>query len=120
MKGGAGQYFTPRPLIQAIVDVMRAAGTGNPAFSAGRIASNSFSWHARMLRIVKKLHYLKVTIRATHEMSLRSSTHSSDVFYSKYAHPDTSPQPLYCPGGRRSGHFRSPPQLTGRSSALFR
>ena len=65
MKGGAGQYFTPRPLIQAIVDVMRAAGTGNPAFSAGRIASNSFSWHARMLRIVKKLHYLKVTIRAT-------------------------------------------------------
>ena len=24
-KGGAGQYFTPRPLIQAIVDVMRPA-----------------------------------------------------------------------------------------------
>src|SRR5260370_23104861 len=23
VKGGAGQYFTPRPLIQAIVDVMR-------------------------------------------------------------------------------------------------
>ena len=23
MKGGAGQYFTPRPLIQAIVDVIR-------------------------------------------------------------------------------------------------
>ena len=23
MKGGAGQYFTPRPLIRAIVDVMR-------------------------------------------------------------------------------------------------
>ncbi len=25
VKGGAGQYFTPRPLIQAIVDVMRPA-----------------------------------------------------------------------------------------------
>ena len=25
VKGGAGQYFTPRPLIKAIVEVMRAA-----------------------------------------------------------------------------------------------
>lgn len=25
VKGGAGQYFTPRPLIRAIVDVMRPA-----------------------------------------------------------------------------------------------
>ena len=31
VKGGAGQYFTPRPLIQAIVDVMRTdAGADHP------------------------------------------------------------------------------------------
>ena len=44
VKSGAGQYFTPRPLIQAIVDVMRpaasnrvadpAAGTGGFLLSA--------------------------------------------------------------------------------------
>lgn len=46
VKGGAGQYFTPRPLIQAIVDVMRpgpnasicdpAAGTGGFLIAAHR------------------------------------------------------------------------------------
>ncbi|MDP2675314.1 MAG: class I SAM-dependent DNA methyltransferase [Dehalococcoidia bacterium] len=38
VKGGAGQYFTPRPLIQAIVDVMRPAPgetIGDPACGTG-------------------------------------------------------------------------------------
>lgn len=49
-KGGAGQYFTPRPLIQAIVDVMRpepgmticdpACGTGGFLLAAYNYVSN--------------------------------------------------------------------------------
>ena len=38
VKGGAGQYFTPRPLIQAIVDVMRpepGAAINDPACGTG-------------------------------------------------------------------------------------
>ncbi len=38
VKGGAGQYFTPRPLIRAIVDVMRPASgetIGDPACGTG-------------------------------------------------------------------------------------
>ncbi len=40
VKGGAGQYFTPRPLIKAIVDVMRPAPgqtIHDPACGTGRI-----------------------------------------------------------------------------------
>ena len=46
IKSGAGQYFTPRPLIEAMVDVMRpapgqticdpAVGTGGFLFGRGR------------------------------------------------------------------------------------
>ena len=43
VKSGAGQYFTPRPLIQAIVDVMRpdSATRGCATRRPGQVASCS-------------------------------------------------------------------------------
>jgi type I restriction enzyme M protein len=37
VKGGAGQYFTPRPLIQAIVEVMQPAVQGRTNVAGGRM-----------------------------------------------------------------------------------
>src|SRR5580658_7347412 len=48
-----------------------------------------------MLRVIKKLHYVKVIIGAAHEMTLRSSTHSLDMVYCNNAHP--------APRGQRNG-----------------
>ena len=48
VKGGAGQYFTPRPLIAAMVDVMRpAAGTGDlrPGVRHGRLPARGARLH---------------------------------------------------------------------------
>jgi type I restriction enzyme M protein len=55
VKGGAGQYFTPRPLIAAIVDVMRpepkmticdrACGTGGFLLGAYNYLSESGGYH---------------------------------------------------------------------------
>jgi N-6 DNA Methylase len=43
VKGGAGQYFTPRPLIQAMVEVMQPAVQGRTNVAGGRMpgATNS-------------------------------------------------------------------------------
>lgn len=55
VKGGAGQYFTPRPLIQAIVDVMRPAPRetiGDPACGTGGFL---FTAHEYIVREHKNL-----------------------------------------------------------------
>lgn len=62
-KGGAGQYFTPRPLIQAIVDVMRpapgetvcdpACGTGGFLLAAHDYVSHHFPLDADQKRHLK-------------------------------------------------------------------
>ena len=36
VKGGAGQYFTPRPLIQAMVEVMQPHVQGRTSVAGGR------------------------------------------------------------------------------------
>jgi len=60
VKGGAGQYFTPRPLIQAIVDVMRPAPgqtVHDPACGTGGfllIAPDYVSHHHELDRDQKK------------------------------------------------------------------
>jgi type I restriction enzyme M protein len=49
VKGGAGQYFTPRPLIRAIVDVMRPAPgqtINDPACGGCGNRSKTLSWLA--------------------------------------------------------------------------
>src|SRR5271165_5682340 len=64
-KGGAGQYFTPRPLIQAIVDVMRPAPgqtIHDPACGTGGfllIAHDYVSQHNELDRNQKKQLKLK-------------------------------------------------------------
>ncbi len=60
IKGGAGQYFTPRPLIQAIVEVMRPAPGQkicDPACGTGGFllaAHDYISRHAEMTREERK------------------------------------------------------------------
>ena len=61
VKGGAGQYFTPRPLIQAIVDVMRPAPgqtVCDPACGTGGflIAAHDYMAHHHTLDRDQKEH----------------------------------------------------------------
>ena len=72
VKGGAGQYFTPRPLIQAIVDVMRP-GPGqtihDPACGTGGfllIAHDYVSQHFELDRDQKK--HLKLKALSGNEL----------------------------------------------------
>ncbi len=63
IKSGAGQYFTPRPLIQAMVEVMRpapgdtltdpACGTGGFFLAAHRYISQSYSLDKEQKRILR-------------------------------------------------------------------
>jgi len=64
IKGGAGQYFTPRPLIKAIVDVMRpepgmtindpACGTGGFIIAAHDYISRNYQLDVEQKRFLKQ------------------------------------------------------------------
>ncbi len=77
-KGGAGQYFTPRPLIQAIVDVMRpAAGRDDlrPGLRHRRLPARRARLHRRALRQLDRDQ--KQHLRARARCTARSSSTAS-------------------------------------------
>ena len=83
-KSGAGQYFTPRPLIDAMVDVMKptlqdviqdpAAGTGGFLIAANRYIlahSNRDRWtEAQQTKHLRKTFYGMELVQDTHRLAL--------------------------------------------------
>ena len=51
VKGGAGQCFTPRPLIQAMVEVMQPAVQGRANVAAGRMPESTNSGYVYLLPV---------------------------------------------------------------------
>jgi len=62
VKGGAGQYFTPRPLIQAMVDVMQSKPTdtvAEPACGTGGFLLAAHDYMAKQASSKKEQRHLK-------------------------------------------------------------
>jgi type I restriction enzyme M protein len=74
VRGGAGQYFTPRPVIQAIVEVMRplpAMRISDPACGTGGFLLAAFDYLKGKARNSKEMAYLRT--RALHGNDLVSN-----------------------------------------------
>jgi type I restriction enzyme M protein len=71
VRGGAGQYFTPRPVIRAIVEVMRAEPTmriSDPACGTGGFLLAAFEYLDRRTKSTKEAAFLRT--RALHGIDL--------------------------------------------------
>jgi type I restriction enzyme M protein len=74
VRGGAGQYFTPRPVIRAIVEVMRPRPMmriSDPACGTGGFLLAAFEYLKRKTTDVKEAEYLRT--RALHGVDLVSN-----------------------------------------------
>lgn len=71
VRGGAGQYFTPRPVIRAIVEVMRPDPTmriSDPACGTGGFLLGAFEYLKNRIATPKEAAYLRT--RALHGVDL--------------------------------------------------
>jgi type I restriction enzyme M protein len=74
VRGGAGQYFTPRPVIRAIVEVMRPEPMmviSDPACGTGGFLLSAFEYLNRRTKSPKEAHFLRT--RALHGTDLVSN-----------------------------------------------
>ena len=93
-KSGAGQYFTPRPLINAMVDVVAPKITetvADPACGTGGFLLAAYDYMKRQSNDIEKLKFLQTKALSGNDITPLVVTLASMNLYLHDVSPDTTP-----------------------------